>query len=134
MEAYMNSATAERRQTPRLGQMEEHRIIATRVRPGHLARIIDVSAGGALIETMFRLLPGTSVELQVETNTRQTSMRGEVLRCTVVKVRPNGVCYRGAIRFDRHLPWFVEEAGRGIGTPDSRPSHPSRAAVTPEVI
>ena len=55
----------------RLQEVEQHRIIATRIRPGHLARIVDVSGGGALIETMYRLLPGTSVELHVETRTRQ---------------------------------------------------------------
>src|SRR5471032_2072338 len=69
-----------------------------------------VSAGGALIETSHRLLPGTSVELQVATGTERASIRGQVLRCAVVRVRPTWVCYRGAIAFDRHLPWFVEGA------------------------
>jgi hypothetical protein len=116
----------------RLRQVEQHRIIATRIRPGHLARIVDVSGGGALIETMYRLLPGTSVELHVETHTRHTRVRGEVLRAAVVKVRPDGVHYRGAIRFDRHLPWFVDQSA--IGSPESRPAHPLRAAATPEAI
>ena len=71
--------------------------------------LIDVSAGGALIETNHRLLPGTSVELQVETGTDRANVRGQVLRCAVVRVRPTWVCYRGAIAFDRHLPWFVDE-------------------------
>ena len=36
-----------------------------RLRPGRAARVVDVSAGGALIETDWRLLPGLRVELQV---------------------------------------------------------------------
>jgi hypothetical protein len=118
----------------RFENVEEHGIVATRIRPGHRAQIIDVSAGGALIETMYRLLPGTSVELHVETDAQQTRVRGQVLRCAVVGVRPTAVCYQGAIRFDRHLPWFVDESEVPVNSPDSRPLHPSRAAATPEVI
>jgi hypothetical protein len=99
--------------------VEEHGIVSTSVRPGHRARLIDVSAGGALIETSQRLLPGTSVELLVEKNTDRANVRGRVLRCAVVRLRPTWICYRGAIAFDRHLPWFVEER---------------REASTPQVI
>ena len=79
------------------------------VRPGHHARVIDVSAAGVLLETSHRLLPGTKVEVQVETGSERASMRGHVLRCAVVRLRPTWVCYRGAIAFERHLPWFVDE-------------------------
>jgi len=89
--------------------VDDHKIVSASVRPGHRARLIDVSAGGALIETSQRLLPGTSVELQVQTGTDRATVRGHVLRCAVVRLRPTWVCYRGAIAFDRHLPWFVEE-------------------------
>jgi hypothetical protein len=101
----------------RVETFEEHGIVSARVRPGHRARLIDVSAGGALIETGHRLLPGTSVELQVETGTRKANVRGHVVRCAVVRVRPTWVCYRGAIAFDRHLPWFIEERGEAA-TPE----------------
>ena len=107
----MSDGPPDRRGMRRLEAVEEHRIVSARVRPGHRARLIDVSAGGALIETSHRLLPGTSVELQVDTGTDRASIRGQVLRCAVVRVRPTWVCYRGAIAFDRHLPWFVDERG-----------------------
>jgi hypothetical protein len=93
----MTGDAHERRGTKRLAALDDHRIVSACVRPGHRARLIDVSAGGALIETSPRLLPG--------------SIRGQVLRCAVVRVRPTWVCYRGAIAFDRHLPWFVDERG-----------------------
>ena len=105
----MSGDTPDRRGMRRLEAFDEHRIVSALVRPGHRARLIDVSAGGALIETSHRLLPGTSVELQVETGTERASVRGQVLRCAVVRLRPTWVCYRGAIAFDRHLPWFVDE-------------------------
>ena len=111
--------SAERRSARRREAFEEHRIVSAQVRPGHRARLIDVSAGGALIETSHRLLPGASVELQVETGTDRANVRGRVLRCAVVRLRPTWVCYRGAIAFDRHLPWFVDTRGE---------------ATTPQVI
>ena len=110
MEAAM-SDRGDRRDARRLETFEGHRIVSACVRPGHRARLIDVSAGGALIETTHRLLPGSSVELQVDTGTDRASVRGRVLRCAVVRVRPTWVCYRGAIAFDRHLPWFVDQHG-----------------------
>lgn len=107
----MSSDAPDRRGMRRLEAFDQHRIVSTCVRPGQGARLIDVCAGGALIETSHRLLPGTSVELQVETGTDRASMHGQVLRCSVVRVRPTWVCYRGAIAFDRYLPWFVDERG-----------------------
>jgi hypothetical protein len=105
----MSDGAPDRRGMRRMEAVEEHRIVSASVRPGHRVRLIDVSAGGALIETSHRLLPGTSVELQVATGTDRASVRGRVVRCAVVRVRPTWVCYRGAIAFDRHLPWFIDE-------------------------
>ena len=111
MEAAMNDKSSNRRGARRLEAFEEHGIVSASVRPGHRARLLDVSSGGALIETSHRLLPGTSVELQVATGTDRARIRGQVLRCAVVRLRPTWVCYRGAIAFDRHLPWFVDDRG-----------------------
>lgn len=129
----MSHLVSDRRQTRRHRQVEEHGIVLARVKPGHHARLVDVSAGGALIETSSRLLPGASVELHMETESRRTSVRGRVLRCAVVRVRPSSVCYRGAIGFDRHLPWFVDAPGQAPAA-EARPAVPFRAAATPQVL
>jgi hypothetical protein len=115
----MKDGRPDRRAMRRIDELQEHRIVSACVHPGHSARLIDVSAAGALIETSHRLLPGSAVELRVETGTNQASVRGRVVRCAVVRLRPSWVCYRGAIAFDRHLPWFVEV---------------QRERATPEVI
>ena len=130
----MSHLVSDRRQTRRHRQVDEHGIVLTRVKPGHHARLMDVSAGGVLIETNRRLLPGTSVELHMETESRRTSVRGRVLRCAVVRVRPTSVCYRGAIGFDRHLPWFVDTSGYQVPAADARPAQPFRAVATPQVL
>jgi hypothetical protein len=38
-------------------------------------------------------------------------MRGRVLRCGVVRLTPSSVWYRGAIRFDKYLPWLTDDLG-----------------------
>ena len=124
----------DRRQTRRHRDSDEHGIVSTRVRPGHRARLIDISAGGALIETSHRLLPGTSVELHVETRSHRTNVRGRVLRCTISMVRPSWLCYRGAIGFDRHLPWLLDGDGGAAVCGAARSALPDRADATREVI
>ncbi len=129
----MKQPAVERRRMRRLKRPDEHRITAARIRPGHIARIVDVSAVGALVESAYRLLPGASVELHVQTDIHHVRVRGEVLRASVATLRHDAVCYRGAIRFDRHLPWFVDETG-GDSSVNARPAYPRGEAATQEVL
>jgi PilZ domain-containing protein len=126
----------ERRRGRRRSRIEEHGIVSARVRPGVPVAIIDVSADGALIETTRRLLPGASVDLQFDTRDVSAAVRGRVVRCSVSHVRSSSVCYRGAIRFDRSLPWFVEDERGGYERPsaEERPALPPRAEATRHVL
>ncbi len=108
----MTHRAPDRRRSRRRAAGDDHGIVSAHVRPGRRVAVVDVSAGGALVDSPFRLLPGTAVELQLETDTRRASMRGCVVRCSVIRVRSAAVCYRGAIAFDHHLAWFAEEAER----------------------
>ena len=132
----MTEGLLDRRRTRRRRSVEEHGIVAARVRPGHEVSLVDVSAGGALVETDHRLLPGTSVELQLKTENRRAIVRGSVLRCAIVRLRPSSVCYRGAVGFDGHLPWFVDEDSTGYPIPgaEQRPGRPARAEATPILL
>jgi hypothetical protein len=134
MEAVMTYLTADRRVTRRRHRVQEHGIVGARVRPGHVVSVIDASAGGMLVETNHRLLPGASVEVQVQTESRRTYVRGCVVRCSVVHVRPASICYRGAIAFDRHLPWFGDEDGYDVPSVEKRRAVPYRAPATPELV
>ena len=132
----MSHRSHDRRRAHRQRRVEEHGIVAVRIRPGHEATVIDVSADGALVETHHRLLPGTAVDLHLEAPHRRATIRGRVLRCAVARVRSTSVCYRGAIGFDRHLPWFVDEesAGYGVHPDERRGGVPGRATATPELV
>ena len=103
-----NDVRRDRRLSSRRRGVQDHGVISAHVRPGHSAALLNLSAGGALVDTEHRLLPGSIVDLQMRTKSDRISMRGRVVRCAVVRLRP-AVCYRGAIAFDQYLPWFVDE-------------------------
>lgn len=124
----------ERRQDRRRCTAEDHGIVRARIRPGHDAQLIDISGVGALVETARRLLPGASVELQVETREQHTTVRGSIVRCLVSRVRASSMSYRGAIAFDQHLPWFIDPHGYDVPGADMRAARISRGLVTPQVV
>lgn len=75
----------------------------TRVRPGRVARILDVCPGGVQVETEWRLLPGSKVELQLSEPMTIYTIRGTVVRCQVVVINRDRIEYRGAVAFDEPL-------------------------------
>jgi hypothetical protein len=125
----------ERRQHRRHG-LEEHGVVSARIRPGHDVLVVNVSAGGALVETARRLLPGLGIELRVAAQHGRASMRGRVLRSFVARLRPDGVWYRGSIQFDQCLPWFSHEPDCGYLIPggETGPRQPQRADATHVVL
>jgi hypothetical protein len=94
---------ARRSRTP-----SEHGVVLARVRPGHAASVVDISAHGALIETAHRLLPGSHVDLHLATSHERAVIRGRVLRCSVASVLATCIWYHGAVHFDRSLSWLID--------------------------
>lgn len=105
----MEPALEDRRTARRFCGPEDHGILLARVRPGHAACIVDVSAVGALVETHHRLLPGTSIELSVQTSDCRAALRGRVVRCSVARVEATKIWYRGALDFDWPISWMDRE-------------------------
>ena len=95
--------------------------MAARIRPGQDVAIIDVSAGGALVEGSGRLLPGTVVELHLRSEQQEQAVcvKGRVGRCSIARLRPDSIRYRGAIVFDQHLSRFFDQESRGYSVPIS---------------
>ena len=99
--------TPERRAEPRFSSADDHGIVAARVRAGAEVSVVDASVNGVLVETVQRLRPNGSVDLQLSTADEQVVARGRVTRCLVSRLTPGVVWYRGAIAFDRGLPWLA---------------------------
>lgn len=70
----------------------------------------------------------------METRSGKTSIRGRVLRCDVSKLFPASVWYRGAVQFDRHLPWYLGEHGYGLPGVERPARHETRVDATHEAI
>jgi hypothetical protein len=105
METVLTTIENDRRRAVRRSA-REHRLVAARLRPGYDVSVIDVSAGGALIESARRLLPNSRVELHLQSERGVAEcVRGHVVRCFVSRLRPDAVRYRGAIAFDHRLAW-----------------------------
>jgi hypothetical protein len=135
METTVNEGV-ERRRGARRRSIDQHGIVSARVKPGHDVELIDISSGGALVEGMRRLLPGTAVELFLVAGDLCASIRGRVLRCAIVGLKPTSVSYRGAIGFDSDLPWFRERSSPiAAGSVSELPNETGRReATTPGFI
>ncbi len=110
----MLPAPPERRRSLRLQSIEQHGIVASRLHPGAPAVVLDISDGGALVETECRLLAGAPVLLQMKTRDQTAVVRGRVLRSALAQPGPRPVRYRGAIGFDDDIAWNREKTRPGV--------------------
>ena len=94
----------ERRQFRRVSLAGTADVVAGRIRPGVVVRVLDLSRGGGLIESGARLLPGANVDLQLESADARATIRARVVRCFVGSVSPARIVFRGALEFDAPLP------------------------------
>jgi hypothetical protein len=101
-------AQLERRAWLRMSTLERVEMANGRVRPGRPAQIVDVSPGGALIETECRLLPGARVELQLGEPVALYRVKGRIVRCHVSLLDREHIRYRGALAFEEQLPFERE--------------------------
>jgi hypothetical protein len=94
------------------------------LRPGCIVFVVDLSAGGALVQAFRPLRPGARVHLQLVADARTVAMTAQVLRCAVWSLDPiDGVIYRGALQFEDRCEW-PWDAGARQGNVLCRPSPP----------
>ena len=83
------------------------------VRPGSAVILVDISAGGALVQAPRPIRPGSRVQLHVTAASQRLTIAATVLRCAVWSLHPqNGVTYRGALKFDERVEWRWAEPAR----------------------
>jgi hypothetical protein len=71
-----------------------------RLRTGASADLVNISAGGVMIETQARLLPGSRVELVVAASNERVALAAQVVHCRVSRLEPGKTSYRAGLRFD----------------------------------
>ncbi len=96
--------TPERRRAIRKKRAELSWLRELRLWPGRDVALVNLSAGGALVETRTRLRPGARTVLRLTAATDNWTVPGSVSRSWVAAVEPeHGVVYRGALVFDEAL-------------------------------
>lgn len=97
----MTGGRVERRRDPRRLAADLTWLRAVSLRPGLEALLVDISPGGALVETTIRLRPGMKTVLRLSTTESELRASGEFVRAWVTAILPDrGLVYRGAVRFD----------------------------------
>jgi hypothetical protein len=89
------------------------------LRPGCAVRVVNVSAGGALVQGGRPLRPGARVHVQLVTSFRVFALVARVLRCAVWMLDSHdGATYRGALQFEERCDLLWEPATHsGSGVP-----------------
>lgn len=79
------------------------------LRPGCIVALVNLSAGGALLQGGRPFRPGARVHLQLVTSARTLVLAAHVLRCNVWALdEVDGATYRGALRFEQRCALFWE--------------------------
>jgi len=95
----------ERRRQPRVSASG----VRARIRTGHRLVVIDVSAGGALVEAGQPLPPGSLVEVHLESDHQHGRLAARVVRCAVAAIdTESGITYRAALSFNESCDWVCE--------------------------
>ena len=102
----------ERRSATRVSGLHIAGMERARLRPGRFAHVIDLSPEGALIETAWRLLPGTRVEVEIGQPAMHVS--GRIVRSHVAVLGREHIRYRGAVAFEQRLPLREEKTQSGV--------------------
>jgi hypothetical protein len=75
------------------------------LRPGSLVGLVNISAGGAEVESARPLGPGTRVHARLVSRYWTVSTTALVLRSIVSAIKPDeGVVYRAAVKFEERCP------------------------------
>lgn len=108
----MDQPVGDRRADARFPPLRSEVTRAT-LRPGCAVLLVDLSAGGALVQALRPLRPGARVLLQLVTRERTFSLAAHVLRCAVWSLDTHdGATYRGALKFEDRCEWFWEPETR----------------------
>jgi hypothetical protein len=92
---------------------------AIRLPAGESVSVLDISCGGAYVETTARLLPGMPVHIPVAGAEARSLIAARVLRSQVVAITSGRLIYRVALRFEEPLNLPLDPASNGVAATQS---------------
>jgi hypothetical protein len=113
--AALEAEPSDRRVHPRLTLSDLDWLNTVRLKYGPVVSVIDLSSGGAQIETASRLHPGAVVVVQISGSEGEIAVPSTVLRCQVSRVVPYTM-YRSALSFKRTFDAPSSHGDRGSDT------------------
>jgi hypothetical protein len=90
----------ERRRAVRRTPEPDETLSRVRLRTGRDVTVVNMSASGALVEGLTRLLPNTHTDVHIVTRRGRVLVRSRVVRAAVWRLERDMVCYRTALAFD----------------------------------
>ncbi|MBZ5496081.1 MAG: PilZ domain-containing protein [Acidobacteriia bacterium] len=76
---------------------------------GNAVNLVNISRGGALVETEARMIPGVSICIRLVAADAVFMLRGRVLRSRALSLRGSTILYESAIAFNEELPLLAGE-------------------------
>jgi hypothetical protein len=120
----------ERRQWPRVSA-ERLAAVAARLSTGADVRLVDLSRGGARLETDRRMLPNSTIALKLLASDAQFVVTGRVVRSRVIRLAAGGLGYDVAVSFNEPLHHFSELPEAGAATSARVPAPTPAPIATP---
>jgi len=112
MKKERDEALAANRQHTRLSPENTPELKGIALTQGNTARVVDISRGGALIETDVRLCPQTKISFKVLMEQGDIRITGSVLRSSIKSLKGTPI-YESAIVFEHPLTLLDElQAGK----------------------
>jgi PilZ domain len=117
------AAGAERRAHVRLAAAELEWLRQVRLKNGPPVKLVDLSRGGALIDSRVQMRPGSTMTLEISGQASLIELASEVLRCQLAQIGGGPAIYRGACMFTE--PLEIEEIRRRASRPAVQPPAPA---------
>ena len=103
---------ADRRAYERVAVTELPWVKGARLKYGAPLSLIDLSIGGAQVESAVTLRPGSTIVVQIHGEDKDIALASQVLRCHLAAIAPVAT-YRGALAFKRAVQLPGLAGGRG---------------------
>jgi len=141
----VEKARHDRRAHRRQRAQELRWIRQARIGGGHAVAIVDLSSGGALIDSPIPLRPDSMLTLEIDGRGFNKAIQFRVVRCQIGALQPGQTIYRGACEFTTRIELPTEQPGSArvlypqrFGAADTAPTRdiaktpPAAAVETPQ--